>query len=264
MGEVYERMDSMLGEITEVMTNEDYPHSEDFPKVNDIIINRWSKMNIPLHCLAFALCPKFYDTDYLKTPAPGGIPRKAPNQDKEVMTGVLEAFRKITDCDAERKTLQEEFTAFHMKKGMFALPAVQTDATTMSPIDWWSNYGSETPNLAEIALKVLSQPISSSSAERSWSTYSFVWNAKRNQLNSKTADKLVYVHSNIRLQSRFSESYRAGPSSKWDVDPEDASLEESRSKLEQLRWKDLEKDVVNDPPIKEPGSSSKKIAKNKK
>jgi hypothetical protein len=48
------------------MTNEDYPHSEDFPKVNDIIINRWSKMNIPLHCLAFAVCPKFYDTDYVR------------------------------------------------------------------------------------------------------------------------------------------------------------------------------------------------------
>jgi hypothetical protein len=69
------------------MTNEDYPHKKYFPKVNDIIINRWSKMNIPLHCLAFALCPKFYDTEYLKTPAPRGIPRKAPNQDKEVMRG---------------------------------------------------------------------------------------------------------------------------------------------------------------------------------
>ena len=39
MGEVYERMDSMFGEITDVMTNEDYPHKEDFPKVNEIIIN---------------------------------------------------------------------------------------------------------------------------------------------------------------------------------------------------------------------------------
>lgn len=86
---------------------------------------------------------------------------------------------------------------------------------------------------------------------------------KRNILNSKTADKLVYVHSNVRLQSRFSESYKAGPNSKWEADPDDASLEKSRLKLEQLRWKDLEKVVVNDPLINEPCSSSKKIAKNK-
>jgi len=62
MGEVYEKMDSMLGEITDVMTNEDYPHKEDFPKVNEIVISQWSKMNIPVHCLDFALCPKLYDT----------------------------------------------------------------------------------------------------------------------------------------------------------------------------------------------------------
>jgi len=232
MGEVYERMDSMLAEISEVMNKPTYPHKEDFDEVDKIIQARWGKMNIPLHCWAFALCAKFYDIEYLKTPAPGGIPRKAPNQDR--------AFRKIADGDVERKKLQEEFTAFHMKKGMFGFKEIQTDAVTMSPIDWWSNYGAETPNLSEVALKVLSQPISSSSAERNWSTYSYIHNVKRNQLNCKTADKLVDIHSNIRLQARFSQSYHTGPTSKWDADPEDTCLEESRIKLEQLRWKDLE------------------------
>jgi len=128
------------------MTNEDYPRKKDFPKVNEIIINRWNKMNIPLHCLSFALCPKFYYIEYLKTPTPRGIPRKAPNQDQEVMRGVVEAFCKIADDDVERKILQEQFTAFHMKKGVYALVVVQTDATIVTPIDWWSNYGLETPN----------------------------------------------------------------------------------------------------------------------
>lgn len=123
-------------------------------------------MEIPLCCLALALCTKFYDTEYLKTPLLEAFPEKL-QQVKEVMRGVEEAFRRIADGDAERKIFQEEFTAFHMKKGMYALPAMQTDATTMTPIDWWSHYGSKTPNLAEVALKVLSQPISSSLAERS-------------------------------------------------------------------------------------------------
>ena len=165
------------------------------------------------------------------------------------MRGVVEAFRRIAECDAERKTYREEFTAFHMKKGMFAFPAVQTDATTMGAIDWWANYGSEIPLLASLAIKVLSQPISSFSAERNWGTYSYIHNVKRNRLNSKTADNLVYVHSNIRLLSRFSMEYKAGPNSNWDANPEDTSLEESRLKLEQLRWMNLEHDaVVDDPP----------------
>jgi hypothetical protein len=37
---------------------------------------------------------------------------------------VVEAFGKIADGDAERKILQEEFTAFHSKKRVYALSAV--------------------------------------------------------------------------------------------------------------------------------------------
>lgn len=80
-----------------------------------------------------------------------------------------------------------------------------------------------------------SQPISSSSAERIWSTYSYIHNVKRNKLNFVRANKLVYVHSNIRLISRFTKSYNDGPYRKWDIDPETSDLEDSAAKLEELR-----------------------------
>lgn len=73
---------------------------------------------------------------------------------------------------------------------------------------------SETPDLAEVAQKVVSQPISSSSAERNWSTFSYIYSVKRNKLNTKTSYKLVYIHSNIWLQSSFSENYKYDPNSK--------------------------------------------------
>ncbi|OMO51384.1 hypothetical protein COLO4_37694 [Corchorus olitorius] len=75
----------------------------------------------------------------------------------------------------------------------------QIDAVTMDAIEWWSTYGSETPKLMEVAKIVLSQPISSSSTERAWNTYSYIHNVKRNRLNCTRADKLVFIHSNIRL-----------------------------------------------------------------
>ncbi|KAM0895676.1 hypothetical protein ACQ4PT_023688 [Festuca glaucescens] len=239
-GDIYEKMDNMLGEIQDVMTNEDNPHKDDWPEVNNIILDRWGKMNWNFHCLAFALSPKYYDQAYLATLAPGGGKRKAPNDDKEVMQGVMQALNRIAEDQKEYALLREEFNTFIMKKGLYALSAVQADAAAMNAIDWWFTYGSETPNLSEVAKKVLSQPISSSSAERNWSTYSFIHSVKRNKLNTKTADKLVYIHANERLRRRFTEGYNSGPHYKWDIDPDNSLLEESSLKLEQLRWSSLE------------------------
>lgn len=138
--------------------------------------------------------------------------------------------------------MRAQYAIFHSKDGIFGLPAAKVDAITMSPIKWWSTYGSETPELAEIAIKVLAQPVSSSSAERNWSTYSFIHNVKRNRLNAKRADKLVFIHSNLRLLSRMKEGYNEGPFRKWDIDPEPDVIEDSSAHLEDLRWKALDND----------------------
>jgi len=238
MGEIYERMDNMVGEIKDVMVENKY--SMYFSEIEKIVVDRWDKMSIPLHCLGFALNPKYYDKYYLQKLAPGGEKRCAPNQDKEVIGGVMDAFKRIAEDEDEESILREQFATFHMKKGLYSRSAAQADAVTMDPIDWWATYGSETPELAEVAKKVLSQPISSSSAERNWSTYSYIHNVKRNRLNCKRADKLVFIHSNIRLQSRFSESYKSGPHKKWDVNPENPYIEGSSARLEEMTWEDLD------------------------
>ena len=141
---------------------------------------------------------------------------------------------RIAESGEEEHLRREQFATFHMKKALYALAATHMDA-----IDWWSSYGSETPELAVIAKKILSKPIISFSAERNWSTYSYIHNVKRNRLNSKRAE-LVFIHSNIRLQSRFSESYASGAHKKWDVNPESTNLEESSPRLEEMKWVNLE------------------------
>ncbi|KAL8156125.1 hypothetical protein AgCh_001281 [Apium graveolens] len=213
-------------------------HEIDHEKMNEIMFSMWEKMNIPVHCLGFALNPYYYDTNYLQFPAPGGEPRRAPNCDREVVQGVLKAFDKIGEDEEERRVLRHQLASFQGKEGMFRSLAAKIDAVTMSPISWWSTYGAETPQLSEIAIKILSQPISSSSAERVWSTYSYIHNIKRNRLNSVRADKLVYIHTNIRLISRFTSSYKEGPYRKWDIDVENSYLEDSMAKLDELRSKD--------------------------
>lgn len=78
----------------------------------------------------------------------------------------------------------------------FAGAGAQADVKTMSSIKWWSTFESETPALAKVANKVFSQPISSSSVGRSWSTYQYIHNSKRNRLSYGKVDKLVYIHYN--------------------------------------------------------------------
>ncbi|CAO2817644.1 unnamed protein product [Amaranthus hypochondriacus] len=171
--------------------------------------------------LGFALTPCFYDRAYLNAPAPGGYVRRAPNEDREVILGCMEAFKKISEDSDEEKKLRDQFIEFQLKKGIYSMPQAQMDVVTLEAIDWWSMYGSQTPDLAEVAKKVLSQPISSSSAERAWSTFGNVHTLIRNRLHYTRADKLANIHSNLRLASRFTESYKSGSHRKWDINPEE-------------------------------------------
>ena len=58
MGEVYEKMDCMIGEVSDIMAHN--KHHADYEKMKEIMVSRWEKMNIPMHCLGFALNPFFY------------------------------------------------------------------------------------------------------------------------------------------------------------------------------------------------------------
>lgn len=49
---------------------------------------------------------------------------------------------------------------------------------------------------------------------------------------------MVFIHSNIRLISRFTSSYKYGPYKKWDIDPETSHFDDSVARLEDLRWKE--------------------------
>lgn len=79
------------------------------------------------------------------------------------------------------------------------------------------------PRDSEACFTLLSQVASSSAAEKNWSTYSFIHSIKRNRLTSKRAEKLVYVHSTLRLHSRKVPEYLKGPTTRWDVDAEDVA-----------------------------------------
>lgn len=76
--------------------------------------------------------------------------------------------------------------------------------------------------LQSLALKLLSQPASSSCYERNWSTYDYIAEIMKSKRRSKCAEDLVSVHTNLRLLSRTLEYYLTDPESRlWGVGGDD-------------------------------------------
>jgi hypothetical protein len=84
--------------------------------------------------------------------------------------------------------------------------------------------------------------MSSSSCERNWSSYSFVYNKSRNRLQPKRAEDLVYVYTNSRLLAERKEK----DEKKWYVDNVDSKDSNSAPKEEFKDHGDLDLDGWDD------------------
>ncbi|XP_057469642.1 uncharacterized protein LOC130758708 [Actinidia eriantha] len=227
IGEVYEQMDTMLGTIKDVLSA-DPVVCELVPK---LVMARWDKMNIPLHCLAYVLVPKYYTNSWLSNPAHGGVKRRKPHVDSEVQQGYLEAIEKMVVDHKEAAVIRLQISDFVSNKGIFSQPQAIIDRATMTALSWWHLYGGVAPELFSLALKVLSQSVNTSCAERCWSTYSYIHTVKRNKLNVDRAEKLVFVHYNHMLLSRYRDDYEKFKN--WDANPEEPNIEEDAATMEE-------------------------------
>jgi len=214
LGEIYETFDSMLGQVRAAIREKE-PSLEFYNnEIRPIIQRRWDRMNTPLHMAAYALNPKWY------IPRPGRI---LPIDDPEIKKGFKDAISKMYSAE-EGKILRKQWIAFAGLRGPFDKHDAKEDRNDLGhddPIGWWGMHGDDAPEIKHLAVRLLSQIASSSAAERNWSTYSFIHSIKRNRLTSRRAEKLVAVHSSLRLAHRKTPEYRMGPATRWDVDPED-------------------------------------------
>lgn len=70
---------------------------------------------------------------------------------------------------------------------------------------WWDYCGDCLPVLQKYAIRILSQPCSSSACERNWSAWEAAQTKKRNKLAPKMLDDLVYVRMNTMMMEKFNE-----------------------------------------------------------
>ncbi|KAI3440220.1 uncharacterized protein J3R85_003840 [Psidium guajava] len=126
-------------------------------------------------------------------------------------------LRKYFPNEDELYKVNVEYVDFACNSGRFQEIHSIRDRYIMEPKMWWVEYSARAPMLQKIALKLLTQPSSSSCAERNWSTYSFVHSARRNRMTPKQAEDLVFIHSNLRLLSRKDPRYLEGETKMWDI-----------------------------------------------
>jgi len=84
----------------------------------------------------------------------------------------------------------------------------------------WKNW-SQTPELQNIAVKVLSQVTSAGSCERNWSTFDFIHSKKRNKLACATVKNIVKVHCNLRLVGDIEMIGHSDANIEWSSSDED-------------------------------------------
>ncbi len=81
IGEVYEQMDSMLGQIKDIVQSRD---AILYDYIHKHVVKRWDNLIVPLHALAYVLTQKYYSSSWLAQLAPGNGVRRKPHTDPEV------------------------------------------------------------------------------------------------------------------------------------------------------------------------------------
>ncbi len=117
------------------------------------------------------------------------------DQNPDVMNDFYSILDKWVNSSNRCKVLSQ-LCQYKEGRGHFA----REEAKNMinQPMDYWRMFGSMTPELQGLALKVFAQSMSASCCETNWSTFDYIFSKRRNLLGLKTAEKLVYIHGILR------------------------------------------------------------------
>ncbi|MQM08999.1 hypothetical protein Taro_041858 [Colocasia esculenta] len=99
------------------------------------------------------------------------------------------------DKDVQDK-IGDQMMMYMSARGSFGNPMAIRACERRLPTDWWLQYGVDTPELQSFALRILGLCCSSSGRERNWSVFKFIHTKKRNRLEHKRLNDLVFVQYN--------------------------------------------------------------------
>lgn len=218
IGKVYEGLDKMIESLARIEKD-----SNKYETLHKLCQDRWNAYHSPLHAAAFVLDPEFQGCHQ--------------ESDREVSDGWDEIlYRLVPESSAARRVIKDQLLLYRTRQGKFGTLDAQNDRKSIGGALWWEDYGSQTPELQQLAIRILSQAVSSSCLEQLWSTFNHISSRKRNRLGTMKVNDLVFVSANLRLLNKVSDP-KADPFVRWREEDED-DLEDD------ISLDDIEMDVV--------------------
>ncbi|KAL4620036.1 hypothetical protein ACB092_06G125300 [Castanea dentata] len=176
MGYLYEAMDKAKENIKARLKNK----ISAYIPFTSVIDARWDKqLHSPLHAAGCYLNPGIFFKPSFK-------------KQKEITKGLLSTIT----------SLSSQIEAYKKALGDFGMPMAIRQHEKLNPVAWWEQFGNDTPELQKFAIRVLSQCCSATGCERAWSTFEFIHSKRRNRLEHKRLNDLVFVRYNLLLRER--------------------------------------------------------------
>ncbi|XP_062203444.1 uncharacterized protein LOC133905699 [Phragmites australis] len=154
---------------------------------------------------------------------------------------------KLAIKDRSAKNLRKFLAFNHL---MLSVDTKITSSVFSYIVLWWGAYGGLAYGLQSLAKRIVSLCTSASGCERNWSTFEFIHTKKRNRLEHKRLNKLVYISYNRRIASRFqmlrqegSKGKRSNPLLLQEFDWENEWVDQNAEKVhegEDLTWAEVD------------------------
>lgn len=120
-------------------------NKKDYSVYWNIIDHRWEPhQRHPLHAAGFYLNPKFFYTT-------------EEDVHLHIRSLVYDCIEKLVPDPKIQDKIVKETTSYHNSAGDFGRKMAVRARDTLFPAEWWSTYGGGCPNLARLAIRILSQ-----------------------------------------------------------------------------------------------------------
>jgi hypothetical protein len=210
--EIWKLHDSLQGAL-ESEALDDFIPVDTKARVKQLLSDRWDDLHSELHGAGLCLDPEFHDIDHYQA------------NEGQPYWDLFAIVHKVYGNDDRADKALEQFSNYTNKIGMWGNEKIFRSAKNMPAWTWWQQWKGRVPELAKVAMRVLSQVSGAGAGERNWSTYGFIMSDLRNRLAPGRAEKLVYVHYNKRAVQRVKRVDYAESFFKWSED-DDSKLED--------------------------------------
>eukprot|EP00253_Pinus_taeda_P027736 PITA_27736 len=215
MGYIYEAMDQAKEQIRATYKD----RLVKYGRIWEIIDNKWNnQLHRLIHAARYFLNPKYHYKDRL-----GDL------HDGEVNTRLIDCLERMVPTHADQLEIHRQLTIFTMAGGTFGKNLAKMARDVDQLAHWWDSFGGQCPQLQRFAIRVLSQTCSASSCERNWSIFEHIHTKKRNCLEQKRLNDLVFVQYNLRLRRNqmMNKTPDLDPIVLDDIDPTSEWVEET-------------------------------------